>query len=330
MSVGLVYSQEGLRNRSIFYNQDINIFVEDTNKEYLYEEILKRLLGDKYKIETVYPLGGKNKVLSEYIRQGEVNKDGTPNLFLVDGDFDKYINYKLVKRGDYKGSKESDEELSQFVRGKIIESDSVIYLETYNIENYFIDENAVKKYIKGVIQKTDSELKTIFNFNYWRNRVVNESKDLFVIYCYIAKYLNIYGYRVDEQNSKLSIQTVSRSPFLFLDPETGFKQTSNVYEEFEAQIRDSLNAERPDIDLDKELFRIREQYQIYNGDDYYNLICGKYLFRSLEKYIFSICRKNIDLKQLQWHMVLNFDINKLDYVKDRIDSLYNQVNQIKS
>ena len=327
MSIELAYSLEGLLNRSIFYNQDINIFVEDTNKEYLYEEILKRLLDDKYKIETVFPLGGKNKVLSEYIRQGELNNNGVPNLFLVDGDFDKYIDYESVKRIDYQGSKESDEEVSQFVRGKIIQSDSVIYLETYNIENYFIDENAVIKYIKGIIQKTDSELMSILDFNSWRNRVVNESKDLFVIYCFIVKYLNIYGNTIDGHNSKLSIPTVSRSPFLFLDHKTGFKKSSNVYEEFEDQIKQDLAIESPDIDLDTELSRIREQYQIANGEDYYNLICGKFLFSSLHKYIESLCKKQIDFKQFQWHMVLNFDIAKLDYIKERIGSLCSQVNQ---
>ncbi|WP_099810341.1 DUF4435 domain-containing protein [Streptococcus suis] len=321
MSAELSYSQEGLRNRSIFYKQDINIFVEDTDKEYLYEEILNRLLNDKYKIETVFPLGGKNKVLSEYIKQGEVSKSGIPNLFLVDGDFDRYLDYSSVTRNDYQGSREFAQQVSLFVNDKIIESDSVLYLEAYNIENYFIDENAIIKFIKGIMQKKDSELKSILDFGSWRDRIVSESKDLFIIYCFIAKYLHLYGGEVDEHISKLSIPTVSRSPFEFLDPKTGFKRNTNVYEEFKEKIKQDLAMENPDIDLDVELSKIIEQYQNINGEDYYNLICGKFLFSSIGKYIETICEKSIDFKQFQWHMILNFDITKLSYVKERIDRL---------
>ena len=67
MGGGLSYSDAGLRNRSIFYRQDINIYVEDTGKEYVYEEIFKRLLKNDYRIETILPLGGKTNVLKEYI-----------------------------------------------------------------------------------------------------------------------------------------------------------------------------------------------------------------------------------------------------------------------
>ncbi|WP_314760524.1 DUF4435 domain-containing protein [uncultured Abiotrophia sp.] len=331
MSAELVYSQEGLANRSIFYSKlAINIFVEDNEKDYLYEEILKRLLMDEYKIDTVFPLGGKNRVLSEYIKRGEVSKDGTPNLFLVDGDFDRYIGYSLTARNDFKGDKESDEEVSQFVKNKIIQSDSVLYLETYNIENYFIDEEAVLKYIKGIIEKKDSDLKSIADFGHWRETVVNESKDLFVIYCFIIKYLYLYGYKVNEQLSKLSEKTVSRSSFEFLDVKTGFKKTGDpdVYKEFENKIKQELNAERPSMDLDEELSKIRNEYMAINGEDYFNLICGKFLLDSLSKYVTSICKKNrkdgkdkFDYTQFKWHLVLNFDITKLNYMKDRIDVL---------
>lgn len=324
MSAELTYSQEGQLNRSMFYSkQDINIFVEDRDSEYLYEEILKRLLVDEYRIDTVFPLDGKNNVLSEYIKQGEVDKNGTPNLFLVDGDFDRYIGYSPATRNDFKGDKESDIEVSRFVRNKIIQSDSVLYLKTYNIENYFIDEEAVLKYIKGIIKKKDSELKSIADFGHWRETVVNESKDLFVIYCFVIKYLYLYGYEVDGQSSKLSDKTVSRSHFKFLDVKTGFKKTGqpDVYKEFENKIKQGLNAERPSIDLDEELSIIRNEYMAINGEDYFNIICGKFLLSSLNKYVASICKKPLDFVQFKWHLVLNFDITKLNYMKDRIDIL---------
>lgn len=327
MSTELTYSQEGLLNRSMFYGkQDINIFVEDKDSGYLYEEILKRLLMNKYRIDTVFPLDGKNNVLSEYIKQGEVNKNGAPNLFLVDGDFDRYLGYNTATRNDFMGDKESDVEVSRFVRNKIIQSDSVLYLKTYNIENYFIDEEAVLKYIKGIIKKKDSELKSIADFGHWRERVVNESKDLFVIYCFVIKYLYLYGYEVDGQLSKLSDKTVSRPHFKFLDDKTGFKRTGHpdVYKEFENKIKQELNVERPNIDLDEELSIIRNEYMAISGEDYFNIICGKFLLSSLNKYVASICKKPLDFVQFKWHLVLNFDITKLNYMKDRIDILCKQ------
>ncbi|MDO4666509.1 MAG: DUF4435 domain-containing protein [Streptococcus sp.] len=319
MSTKLSYSQEALSSRSIFYNQKINIFIEDEGKEYLYEEILNRLLNGKLKNLKVFGLGGKHKVLAEYIRRGEYDRDNTPNLFLVDGDFDRYINYTEVTRDKFNKSIVTED---TFVVGKFIRSNSVIYLKTYNIENYYIDENAVLKYIKGIIRKQDHELKKILNFDDWRNRIIDESKDLFIIYCFIAKYLHLNGSMINGQKSKLSIKTVSRPHFTFLDQKTGFRISIDRYENFKNEIKEYLNEENPSINLDDELSKISNKYQEVNGnDDYYNLICGKFLFSSLEKYIGNICKKSIDFKQFQWQMVLSFDITKLSYIKERVESL---------
>lgn len=319
MNVGLSYSDEGLRNRGIFYRQDINIYVEDTGKEYIYEEIFKRLLKNEYRIETMLPLGGKENVLKEYLRQGDLDERGTQNLFLVDGDFDRYIDYEVVRREHFSGGTETD--LKEFVSGKIIESDSVIYLKTYNIESYFVDETASSKFIKGILHKTDGELSSILNFEDWRSRIVDESKDLFLLYCFLIKYRNLYGSIYNGATSRLSIPTVDRSPFPFLDSRTGFKSDSTEYDNLKKDVLDGLSVENPEINLDEELKKIKIAYENINGNDYYNLICGKFLLKSLHKYLKTICGKDIKLPQLEWNLICDFDINKLDYLKERINRI---------
>lgn len=314
------YSENGLRNRSLFYGKDndINIYVEDSGKRYIYEEIFKRLLGKNYRIESIFPLGGKKQVLKEYVRKGESGSNGNPNVFLVDGDFDRYIGYESANKNDYKGETNDESELNNFISGKIFESKSVIYLKSYNIENYFIDENAIISHIKGILEKTDSEIFQILDYSKWRNRIVNESKDLFLIYCFIEKYKNKYGYKYNGDNSKLSIKTVSRGAFPFLDVKTGFKSNSNELENLYKEVKEALEIENPKMNLDCELKVIQQAYELNNGKDYYHLICGKFLLESLRKYLHDICNRKLDLQNFKWHLVLNFEINKLDYIKEKI------------
>lgn len=314
------YSENGLRNRTLFYsgNNDINIYVEDSGKEYVYEEIFKRLLGENYRIASIFPLGVKNQVLKEYVRKGESSSNGKPNVFLLDGDFDRYKDYEIANKDDYTGPVDDDSMLEDFILGKMFKSKSVIYLKSYNIENYFIDENAIVSYIKGILKKTDSEIFQILDYSTWRSRIVRESKDLFLIYCFIEKYKNNYGYMYNGDESKLSIETVGRGAFPFLDVKTGFKSNSSILDNLYKEVKDALKIENPKMNLDCELSVIQQEYELINGKDYYNLICGKFLLESLRKYLHKICDRKLDLQNFKWHLVLNFEINELEYIKEKI------------
>ena len=115
MVAELIYSEEGLRNRAIFIKNDINIYIEDTGKEYLYEEVFKRLFNGKYKINAIFSLGGKINVLKEFIRKGNKDSKGNPNIFLLDGDFDKYIGYPEVCRKDFTYDVNNEQKLDEFL-----------------------------------------------------------------------------------------------------------------------------------------------------------------------------------------------------------------------
>ena len=274
----LIYSPEAAATRFLFFQglNEINLFVEDADMEYIYETIFKRLLGEDYNIKAIFPLGGKPKVKERFLEFGE-STNGISNYYIVDGDFDRYIN-----------------------QDNMIDSPCFIYLETYNIENYFLDEDACIQFIKGYIKRMDAEVKKKLNFSYWKNRIVDEASKLFLCYCFIQKYYP-------------SIKTLSRSPYLFLDDKTGFERIDGAYEQY-------WNNEI--IALDKnaknKIQEIDDIYKNINGLNYYNLICGKFLLDSLYCYIRSIIKKKYNKEDFKWHLINHFDISSLDYIKNII------------
>jgi hypothetical protein len=317
------FSEIALANRSLFFNNTINIYVEDADSQYIYENIFQRLLEGKYRIESIFPQKGKLNVLKEYIKLGEYDENGVLNIFLVDGDFDRYLGFEEITRKECLKKKiSSEDELKAYLKGKIINEDAVIYLKTYNIENYYIDENALTSIVQGETGKMIEESKNLLNFNYWRNRIVNEAKDLFLLYCFIQRYLNLNASFNNGEGSRLSIKNVSESPFRFLDEMTGFKSsTRDRVGKLREIINESLVDENPTIVLDTEIIKIKKVYEEHNGDDYYNLICGKFLLSSIFSYIQSICDTSLDFKRQKWQLIQNFDINKLSYIKKQIELL---------
>ena len=88
----LEYSFDASLNRTLFYSEfnDINIYVEDINKEYEYETVFKRLLGDEYRISSIFCMGGKIGVIKAFEENKKQNINDL-NFYIVDGDFDRYI-----------------------------------------------------------------------------------------------------------------------------------------------------------------------------------------------------------------------------------------------
>ena len=220
------YSNEALASRALLYSglNDINLYVEDTDKEYEYETIFRRLLGDKYCIKTIFPLGGKPKVKQQYKEFGS-ETDGIKNFYIVDGDFDRYIS-----------------------PNDMICDDCFIYLKTYNIENYYIDENACLTYAKGCLKQIDKQVQQRIDFNLWKTRIVSEAKKLFLCYCYI-------------QLACLELENVNRSPYLFLDQRTGFERTDGAFEQYSSEIQQKGS------DMEKKIKEISIHYEEENGQD---------------------------------------------------------------
>ena len=274
----LLYSSEAKTTEYLFFCDlnDINIFVEDEGKEFEYETIFKRLLGKKYRIVKILGVGGKVELKKSFNEFG-VNNTENPqikNIYLADGDFDWYI-----------------------CQDEMIDSPNFIYLESYKIENYFIDKKACEKFSKGQLKCSDKEVEIRVDFDNWKNRIISQASRLFYYYCYVKK-------EYPQEKS------VSRSPYLFIDSKDGYEK-AGAFEEYQKQVL-SLNG-----DAESEIEKIKNCYHRKHNDEF-NLICGKFLFESLYCHIRDITKIKFRKDDFRWHLICNFDIKKLEYVKDKI------------
>lgn len=273
----LTYSSEAFATRFLYFQglNDINLFVEDMDMGFLYETIFKRMLGNDYTITAITPLGGKPNVIKQFHEFG-TQTDGIPNVYIVDGDFDRYIH-----------------------ANDMINSQNFIYLKTYNIENYFLDEDACIQFAKGRLCCFDDIVKSKVDFDNWKTRIVNESAKLFLCYCFVQKV-------------KPELETLSRPIGKFIDCKTGFERTDGAFEQYFNSIKTLSD------DIERDISEIDNIYKSINGDDYFNLICGKFLLDSLCFHIRNIVGSPINKEDFKWHLVNHFDITKLNYIKDAI------------
>lgn len=277
----LVFSSEAAATRSVLYHglNDINLYVEDENRQYEYEKIFQRLLGNHYSIKTIFAVGGKNKVEAAYREFGK-QYHGIPNFYIVDGDFDRYIEAKRVK---------------------MIQDDCFIYLKTYNIENYLIDEQACISYAQGLLRQTEATVIQRVDYPSWKARIVSEAKKLFLCYCFV-------------ESIKAPEKSVGRSPYQFIDIATGFEKTDGSFDEYQDHVI-SLS-----VDYDAQMETIIEAYERENGDDYFNLICGKFLLTCLACHLNKLknTKTKINEDDFKWFLINEFDVSSLEYVKQRI------------
>lgn len=120
-------SDSFLAGQDIFYRQfnDVYFYVEDTDQENLYFNILKRLFDD-INFQKIFPLHGKGNL----IRHAKSNPGDVGRIYIADSDFDSILGLK--------------EDL-----------DNVFYLDRYSIENYLVD----KKGLFEVVREHDPKLK---------------------------------------------------------------------------------------------------------------------------------------------------------------------------
>jgi len=277
-----MYSSEASATRYLYYQglNDINVFVEDAGKEYEYETIFKRLFGDQYSISAIFALGGKRNVRSRFEEFGTENPDDhtVKNFYIVDGDFDRYIHQE-----------------------DLVDNPFFIYLKTYNIENYFLDETACIQFAKGRLKCFDIVARDKINFRFWKETIVGQAAKLFLCYCFVKKYFP-------------EIESVKRSAYLFIDDKTGFERDDSAYQQYWEMVL-ALRS-----DVEEKIAEIVAIYEQINGKEFYNLICGKFLFDSLYCYIRSIVNSKFEKSDFRWHLINHFDISQLDYVKFAIVS----------
>ncbi|MEI4337309.1 hypothetical protein [Streptococcus suis] len=161
MNNGLRHSYSGVRNKQRFLANanDFNLYVEDAGYEYWYKKIFKRM---GFRLESVVASGDKCKVVEDYKKYGKIT-NGKLNFYITDGDFWRYNSSE-----------------------KMIKDNSFIYLETYNVESYFIDKSYCIQFLEGRLH-TDEEgvIERGFEFEKWKQCIIEESAQQFFMYATI-------------------------------------------------------------------------------------------------------------------------------------------------
>ena len=160
----LNYSEDALLTRVLFLSSDIklNVFVEDIDKEYEYEELFERLLPSSIEIGCIFPTGGKLRLEEAYHLFGTTNDYGK-TFFIADGDFDLAL--------------ERD----------IIIADNFIYLDRYNIESFLIHKETIIKFMRPKLKKTFSETEKTIKYDEWLNCIVPYFEKLFSLHYVVQK-----------------------------------------------------------------------------------------------------------------------------------------------
>lgn len=277
MDEGLKYSETGLMNRVLFLSHcnDINIFVEDECKEFEYEIIFSRLFFEQIHINNIFPMKGKEGVKKAFKKFGEYYDD-KPSIYLVDGDFDIILEKDMINNPNF------------------------IYLEKYNIECYYIDKNAVIRFMAGKLKKRQKDIISKINYDKWEKETYIVLKKLFLNFVIAQK---VYP---DEKN-------VGLSPYNFLDTD-GYISKLKV-DDYEM----SLSRRISDYDELFDFYKSRFDNDLES--DATRLVCGKYVLASLATYL----RKNNSVRfrddDFRYFLVNEFDIRKLTKLKQQIQGI---------
>ena len=150
----LEYSEDALMNRMLFLSNanDINIVVEDTNHEYVYENIFERMLGDEIKIESIFPMNGKSGVEKAYKKNGKYYK-GKPTFYIVGYNIESY----------YIEKQSVEKFMSWKMKKRKVEVSSIIKFDHWRLETL---KKSTELFLNFVISKKEiPQDKTIGTYN---------------------------------------------------------------------------------------------------------------------------------------------------------------------
>lgn len=140
-------SESYLFGQDVFWEQfnDVNFYVEDTDLQELYHQVLKKLFPE-LKIDRIFPLNGKKIVVDEAID----NRGNKKKVYIVDKDFDDLHN-------------------------RIEEVENLFYLDSYCIENYLFEEIAIIEFVISENPKLKrKQILEVYNVNERINEILEK------------------------------------------------------------------------------------------------------------------------------------------------------------
>lgn len=227
------------KTKSIFFEDynDIDVYTEDTANGYkkLYSKLLSRYFDGDYRIENIFPLGGRDAVIDAC--EKEENKRSRPRVYIIDGDL-------------------------HLLRNNIPSLPGLFILHEYCIENTLVCENAsVDFLVDEEPTKEYHEIKSELAFQNWLNHNETLLIDLFI--CYAISM---------EMTPELP--TVSLKVNDYVNDDTGFVDAKKVYAKI-ASRRSEIISRVGQVDYDERWNEIKEfikenetKHTFISGKDY--------------------------------------------------------------
>lgn len=239
------FSNDALVAMDVFYSgfNDIDIYVEDADQENLYEVLLRRILPE-LKIVKIFPQGGKPNV----IKHATSNKTNNRNIYVLDKDFDDFLN------------------------SKIEDDPRIIYLDRFCIENYFLEVPALIEFAVECKPKISrEEISQTLEIEQIIAKLEPCLRKLFVHY-FIAQKFNL-----DEKNCDYAPEEFS------INQQELFKLCDKKIHNYTEKIK--LSARRRKVKLDFEnLQKEKVVGELYRAE-MHSVISGKYLLKYIGHYI---------------------------------------------
>lgn len=206
--------------KSVFFEDTntIDIYIEDTAIGYkkIFKTILNRLLGEKFLINNVFPLGGRLSVISQW--EEDKNKRNRPRIYIIDGDLNLLLEERVCAPGLY-------------------------ILPFYCIENIFLcEESLVNLMVEEDAEREDEELRALLNFTAWEDRNRELLIDLFVTYALAKKHTPTIP------SVSYKVSNLIRDNKGFLDEEKTRSRIQQLYDQMKFQAgEEKIIKDRSDI-----------------------------------------------------------------------------------
>lgn len=229
-------------------------------------------------------------------------------IFAVGGKLNLKEAYKLLKE-----SKDEIDSINVFVTDRdfdfildkeVINDEIFLYLDQYCIENYFIDSNAIINFIQGRVCKRLAEVKRQVNLEFWHSTITKQFYNLFILFLIV-------------QDKKLPIPNVGESTFKFIK-NTSWEIDEDKFNAYYTKVSEYV------VNLDQEILAMQNRLKKKVGNDIHTVISGKFYFDSLKMYLLNFSSSKINDKDLRNYLVKNFNIRKLDFIKNSIIELKNK------
>lgn len=193
-----------------------------------------------------------------------------------------------------------DDDFDTIMEKEKVEHSNFIYLDRYNIESYYVDKRATLKFMAGKMKRRQRDIVDEIDYESWENTTYRKLENLFINY--------VIGQAVFPEEKNVGI-----SPHVYIDSQ-GYIDDNKI-NEYVIQLQERI----PDYE---ELYIFyNEKYERLLEGNASRLICGKYIIASLSQYLRKKVNTTFKEDDFRYYLVGEFDIRKLDYVKERIEEL---------